>query len=218
MERMKDDMAGGATVIAALRTIALERMPIRAMAVVPSTENMPSGTATKPGDVHRSAAGLTVEVNNTDAEGRLILGDALWYAKQLGATHLIDVATLTGACIVALGKITTGLFGSAGWTDIVQEAARRGGEKVWPMPLFEEYRESLKSEIADMLNSPGRPGGAITAAMFLKEFAGSTPWAHLDIAGTAWAEEVRPWMVKGATGVMVRTLVEVARTTGKNWP
>jgi leucyl aminopeptidase len=218
MERMKDDMAGGATVIAALRTIALERLPIRAMAIVPSTENMPSGTATKPGDVHKSAAGLTVEINNTDAEGRLILGDGLWYAKQLGATHLIDVATLTGACIVALGKITTGLFGTDGWAEVVQAAAKRGGEKIWPMPLFEEYKESLKSEIADMLNSPGRPGGAITAAMFLKEFAGSTPWAHLDIAGTAWAEDARPWTVKGATGVMVRTLVEVARMADKGWP
>jgi leucyl aminopeptidase len=218
MERMKDDMAGGAVVMAALRTIALERLPMRAIAVVPATENMPSGTATKPGDVHRGASGITVEINNTDAEGRLILGDALWYAKQQGATHLIDVATLTGACIVALGKITTGLFATDGWGDVVLNAARRGGEKMWPMPLFEEYRESLKSEIADMLNSPGRPGGAITAAMFLKEFVGTTPWAHLDIAGTAWAEDARPWTPKGATGAMVRTLVEVARTGGEGWP
>jgi leucyl aminopeptidase len=218
MERMKDDMAGGAAVIAALRTIALERLPLRAMAVVPATENMPSGMATKPGDVHRGASGLTVEINNTDAEGRLILGDALWYARQQGATHLIDVATLTGACIVALGKITTGLFATEGWGDVVLAASARSGEKVWPMPLFEEYRESLKSEIADMLNSPGRPAGAITAAMFLKEFVGTTPWAHLDIAGTAWAEEAKPWTVKGATGAMVRTLVEVARSGGKDWP
>ena len=219
MERMKDDMAGGAAVMAALRSIALEQVPLRAIAVVPATENMPSGTATKPGDVHRGASGLTVEINNTDAEGRLILGDALWYARQHGgATHLIDVATLTGACIVALGKITTGLFATDGWGDVLVTAATRGGERVWPMPLFEEYRESLKSEIADMLNSPGRPGGAITAAMFLKEFVGSTPWAHLDIAGTAWAEDARPWTVKGATGAMVRTLVEVARTTGEGWP
>ena len=218
MERMKDDMAGGAAVMAALRAIALEQLPIRVMAVVPATENMPSGTATKPGDIHRSASGLTVEINNTDAEGRLILGDALWYAQQQGATHLIDIATLTGACIVALGKITTGLFATDGWSDVVVNAAKQGGEKVWPMPLFEEYRESLKSEIADMLNSPGRPAGAITAAMFLKEFVGSTPWAHLDIAGTAWAEDTKPWTAKGATGAMVRTLVEVARTTGKGWP
>ena len=218
MERMKDDMAGGATVVAALRAIALEQIPIRVILVVPSTENMPGGRATKPGDVLRGASGLTVEVNNTDAEGRLILGDGLWYAKQLGATHLVDVATLTGACVVALGKVTTGLFGSDRWVELVRAAAERGGEKVWPMPLFEEYRESLKSEIADMINSPGRPGGAITAAMFLKEFTGTTPWAHLDIAGTAWAEDARAWMVKGATGVMIRTLVEVARTAGKGWP
>jgi leucyl aminopeptidase len=125
---------------------------------------------------------------------------------------------LTGACIVALGKTTTGLFATDGWTEVLRDAAARGGEKVWPMPLFEEYRESLKSEIADMLNSPGRPAGAITAAMFLKEFVGPTPWAHLDIAGTAWAEDAKPWMPKGATGVMIRTLVEVARTGGANWP
>jgi leucyl aminopeptidase len=218
MERMKDDMAGGATVIAALRAIALERLPLRVMAIVPSTENMPGGRATKPGDVHRGASGLTVEINNTDAEGRLVLGDALWYAKELGATHLIDVATLTGACVVALGKVTTGLFGSDGWVEVVREAADRGGERVWPMPLFDDYKESLKSEIADMINSPGRPAGAITAAMFLKEFVGTTPWAHLDIAGTAWAEDARPWAAKGATGVMIRTLVEVARTAGAGWP
>jgi leucyl aminopeptidase len=218
MERMKDDMAGGATVLAAIRAIALERLPVRVIGVVPATENMPGGRAIKPGDVLRGASGLTVEVNNTDAEGRLILGDGLWYAKELGATHLIDVATLTGACIVALGKIASGLFGTDGWVEVVRAAADRGGEKVWQMPLFDEYKESLKSEIADMLNSPGRPAGAVTAAMFLKEFVGSTPWAHLDIAGTAWSEEARAWMPKGATGVMIRTLVEVARSGGKNWP
>jgi leucyl aminopeptidase len=218
MERMKDDMAGGAAVVAALRTIALERLPLRAMAIVPCAENMPGGRATKPGDIHRSAAGLTVEINNTDAEGRLILGDALWYARELGATHLVDVATLTGACVVALGKTTTGLFATDGWVDVVRSAAAVAGEKVWPMPLFDDYREQLKSDVADMINSPGRPAGAITAALFLREFAGQTAWAHLDIAGTAWAEEAKPWMPKGATGVMVRTLVEVARTKGQGWP
>lgn len=218
MERMKDDMAGGASVIAALRAIALERLPVRVIAVVPTTENMPGGRATKPGDILRAASGLTVEVNNTDAEGRLILGDGLWYAKELGATHLVDVATLTGACVVALGKTTTGLFATDGWGDLLRAAADRAGEKVWQMPLFDDYREPLKSELADMINSPGRPAGAITAAMFLKEFVGTTPWAHLDIAGTAWAEEAKAWMPKGATGVMIRTLVELARTTGKNWP
>jgi leucyl aminopeptidase len=218
MERMKDDMAGGATVIATLRAIAQERVPVRVLVVVPSTENMPGGRAVKPGDVLTGAAGLTVEVNNTDAEGRLILGDGLWYAKKLGATHLVDVATLTGACVVALGKITTGLWATPGWGEQLQAAAARGGERVWQMPLFEDYREQLKSEIADMVNSPGRPAGAITAAMFLKEFTGDTPWAHLDIAGTAWADDVRAWTPKGATGVMIRTLVELARTAGRHWP
>ncbi len=212
MERMKDDMAGGASVVAALRSIALQKLPVRAVAVVPMTENMPGGKATKPGDILKGASGLTVEVNNTDAEGRLILGDGLWYARQLGATHLIDVATLTGAVVVALGKITTGLWGTPQpWVDHIKSAADRAGEKVWQLPLFEEYREQLKSEIADMLNSPGRPAGSITAAMFLKEFAGTGPWAHLDIAGTAWAEESKAWQPKGATGTMIRTMVEVAR-------
>ena len=212
MERMKDDMAGAATVVAALRAMALLRVPVRIVAVVPAAENMPGGRALKPGDVLRSGSGLTVEVNNTDAEGRLILGDALWYARQLGATHLVDVATLTGACIVALGKITTGLFGTPQpWVDAIRAAAHRGGEKVWQMPLFEEYKDTLKSDIADMLNSPGRPAGAVTAAMFLKEFAGNGPWAHLDIAGTAWADESKAWMAKGATGAMIRTLVELGR-------
>jgi len=212
MERMKDDMAGGATVVAALRSIAMQQLPIRVIAVVPMTENMPGGRATKPGDILRGASGLTVEVNNTDAEGRLILGDALWYARQLGATHLIDVATLTGAVVVALGKTTTGLFGTPEpWVAHIREAADRAGEKVWPLPLFDDYREQLKSEIADMVNSPGRPAGSITAAMFLKEFAGTGPWAHLDIAGTAWAEESKPWQAKGATGAMIRTLIDVAR-------
>ncbi len=174
MERMKDDMAGAATVVAAIRAIALERLPIRVMAIVASTENMPGGRALKPGDVITGAAGLTVEVNNTDAEGRLILGDALWYARQLGATHLIDVATLTGSVVVALGKITTGLYGTPqSWVSHIRDAAARAGEKIWQLPLFDEYREQLDSDIADLLNSPGRPAGSITAALFLKEFAGN---------------------------------------------
>lgn len=212
MERMKDDMAGGASVVAAIRSIALLQLPIPVVAVVPATENMPGGRAIKPGDILRGASGLTVEVNNTDAEGRLILGDGLWYARQLGATHLVDVATLTGAVVVALGKITTGLYGTPQpFVQGVLDAAGRAGEKVWQMPLFDEYKESLKSEIADMLNSPGRPAGSVTAAMFLKEFAGAGPWAHLDIAGTAWAEDGKPWQPKGATGAIIKTLVEVAR-------
>ena len=212
MERMKDDMAGGASVVAALRSIAQQRLPINAIAVVPMTENMPGGKAVKPGDILTGAAGITVEVNNTDAEGRLVLGDGLWYARQLGATHLIDIATLTGAIVVGLGKITTGLFGTPQpWVEHIDQAAGRAGEKVWQLPMFDEYKDQLKSEIADMINSAGRPAGSITAAMFLREFAGGGPWAHLDIAGTAWADDTKPWQPKGATGAMIRTLIEVAR-------
>jgi leucyl aminopeptidase len=172
---------------------------------------MPGGRAIKPGDILKSAAGKTVEVINTDAEGRLILGDGLWYARQLGATHLVDVATLTGAVVVALGKVTTGLFGNNdAWIDTVRRVANRAGDRAWPMPLFDEYREQIKSDIADMMNTGGRAAGSITAAMFLKEFADNLPWAHLDIAGTAWAEEARPYLPKGPSGVAVRTLAALA--------
>jgi leucyl aminopeptidase len=215
MDRMKDDMAGGAAVACAMRAIAMLGAPIRVIGVVPSVENMPGGRAIRPGDVLKSAAGKTVEVLNTDAEGRLILGDGLWYARQLGATHLVDIATLTGACVVALGKITTGLFGTPSeWVEQVRRVADRAGDRSWPMPIFEEYREQLKSEIADLANVGGRPAGAITAAMFLQEFTGGVPWVHLDIAGTAWAEEAKPYQPKGPTGVAVRTLVELAFSFG----
>jgi leucyl aminopeptidase len=211
MERMKDDMAGGAAVVCAMRAIALLKGPMRVIGVVPTTENMPGGKAIKPGDILKSAEGKTVEVINTDAEGRLILGDGLWYARQLGATHLIDVATLTGAVVVALGKLTSAVFGTPdSWVEQVRRAAERGGDRVWPMPLVEEYRDQLKSEIADFTNTGGRAAGSITAALFLKEFTGDLPWAHLDIAGTAWADEAAPFMPKGATGVAVRTLAQLA--------
>jgi leucyl aminopeptidase len=211
MDRMKDDMAGGAAVLGATIAAARLNAPVRIVSVIPSTENMPSGTATKPGDILKSAEGKTVEVLNTDAEGRLILGDGLWYARQLGATHLVDVATLTGACIVALGKSTNGLFGNHdGWRDAVLRASERAGDRSWPMPTYPDYFEQLKSEIADFTNTGGRPAGAITAALFIKEFAGNLPWAHLDIAGTAWADETKPYQPKGATGVAVRTLAELA--------
>ena len=153
---------------------------------------------------------------NDDAEGRLSLGDALWYARELGATHLVDVATLTGACVVALGKVASGLFGQPdGWADVVGRTAERAGDRCWRLPLYEEYREQIKSEIADMVNSGGRPGGACTAAIFLKEFVDETPWVHLDIAGTAWAEDAKPWQAKGSTGVAVRTLAELAFTSSE---
>ncbi|HZP48762.1 MAG TPA: leucyl aminopeptidase [Vicinamibacterales bacterium] len=214
MERMKDDMAGGAAVACAMRAIGLLNAPIRVVGIVPATENMPGGRAIKPGDILTSAEGKTVEVINTDAEGRLILGDGLWYARKLGATHLVDVATLTGAVVVALGKVTSGLFGTPDrWVEQVRRVANAAGDRVWPMPLHEDYREQLKSEIADFTNTGGRPGGSITAAMFLKEFTGGLPWAHLDIAGTAWAEEARPFLPKGASGVAVRTLAALAFET-----
>jgi leucyl aminopeptidase len=211
MELMKDDMSGGAAVACAMRAIALLQAPMRVIGVVPSTENMPGGRAVKPGDVLKSAAGITVEVINTDAEGRLILGDGLWYARRLGATHLVDVATLTGAVVVALGKIATGLFGnSQEWIEAVRRASERAGDRVWPMPLFDEYRDQIKSDIADIMNTGGRPAGSITAAMFLKEFVDGVPWAHLDIAGTAWADEPKPYLPKGPSGVAVRTLAALA--------
>src|SRR5688500_13762267 len=213
MERMKDDMAGGAAVICAMRAIALLNAPINVIGVVPTTENMPGGRALKPGDVLTSASGKTVEVINTDAEGRLILGDGLWYAQQLGATHLVDVATLTGAAVVALGKATSALFGQPDeWVDIVRRTGLAAGDRCWPMPLYEEYADQLRSEIADLLNTGGRPAGACTAAMFLKEFAGGLPWAHLDIAGTAWADEARPYQPKGPIGIAVRTLAQLPFT------
>jgi leucyl aminopeptidase len=211
MEQMKDDMAGGAAVACAMRAIALLEAPMRVVGVVPTTENMPGGRAIKPGDVLKSAAGKTVEVINTDAEGRLILGDGLWYARQLGATHLVDVATLTGAVVVALGKITSGLFGSPdAWVERVRRVADRAGDRAWPMPIFDEYRDQIKSDIADMINTGGRAAGAITAAMFLKEFADGLPWVHMDIAGTAWADEPKPYLPKGPSGVAVRTLAALA--------
>jgi leucyl aminopeptidase len=216
MERMKDDMAGGAAVACAMRAIAMLEAPVRVIGVVPATENMPGGRAVKPGDVLRSAEGKTVEVLNTDAEGRLILGDALWYARRLGATHLVDIATLTGACVVALGKTTSGLFGTPpSWVEQVRRVALREGDRVWPMPVFDDYREQLKSDIADFSNTGGRPAGSITAAIFLKEFSGGLPWAHIDIAGTAWAEEAKPYLPKGPSGVGVRTLAELAFTSSE---
>ncbi len=216
MERMKDDMAGGAAVIGAMRAIALLRAPINVVGVVPATENMPGGRALKPGDVLHGASGKSVEVINTDAEGRLILGDGLWYAQQLGATHLVDVATLTGACMVALGKVATGLFGRPdGWVDVVRQTAQAAGDRCWPMPIYDEYVEQLRSEIADLLNSGGRAAGACTAAAFLREFTADLPWAHLDVAGTAWADEAKPYQPKGPTGIAVRTLAELAFTSDR---
>ena len=211
MDKMKDDMSGGAAVLCAMAAISRLNAPVRCIAVIPTTENMPGGKAVKPGDILTSAEGKTVEVLNTDAEGRLILGDGLWYARRLGATHLVDVATLTGACVVALGKTTSGLFGTPdSWVEQFRRASERAGDRSWPMPVFDDYKEQFKSEIADFANTGGRAGGAITGALFIKEFSGDLPWVHMDIAGTAWNDETKPYQPKGATGVGVRTLVELA--------
>ena len=215
MDRMKYDMSGGAAVIGAFHAIARAGAPRKVIGVIPAVENMPSGTAFRPGDVLTGASGLTVEITNTDAEGRLILGDALWYARQLGATHLVDIATLTGACAVALGRVASGLFGVPdAWREQVRQAGVDGGDFLWPLPITDDYKELLKSDIADMVNAAStRYGGAISAAIFLQAFVGESAWAHLDIAGTAWADEPKPWQPKGPTGVAVRTLIALARSS-----
>ncbi len=213
MEKMKYDMAGGATAMAALRTLALFRAHINCTAVVPLAENMPSGRAQRPGDVVHSMSGRTIEIINTDAEGRLILADALAYARRLGATHLIDLATLTGAARIALGPFRVGVMGNdQAFIDSFLSAAKRAGEKMWQMPMDDEYRDLLKSTVADVANSGGRFAGMITAAKFLQEFVGDTPWLHLDIASAAWNDEDKPYLPKGPSGVAMRSLVEFAMT------
>ncbi|MBZ5598877.1 MAG: leucyl aminopeptidase [Acidobacteriia bacterium] len=212
MEKMKYDMAGGAAMIGAMRAIALLKPRVKVTAIVCATENMPSGKAQKPGDVQIAMSGKSIEIINTDAEGRLVLADGLYYARQLGCTHLIDAATLTGAVVVALGYVNAGIF--ANDDQMYQRFARaldKAGEKMWRLPLDEEYKEVIKSNIADIVNSGGRWGGSVTAAMFLKEFAEDTPWLHLDIAGTAWMEDAKPWIAKGPSGIAVRSLVEFAK-------
>ena len=217
MEKMKYDMAGGATMIGAMRAIALLKPKIKVFGIVCATENMPSGKAQKPGDIQTAMSGKTIEIINTDAEGRLVLADGLCYARQLGCTHLIDAATLTGAVVVALGYANAGIFSSddAMYQRFAQ-ALDKAGEKMWRLPLDDEYKDQIKSSIADIMNTGGRWGGAITAAMFLKEFAEDTPWIHLDIAGTAWMEDNKPWIAKGPSGIAVRSLVEFARNFGSS--
>ena len=211
MEKMKYDMAGGAAMIGAMQAIAQLQAPIPVTAFIPCVENMPGSRAQRPGDIVTTMSGKTVEVLNTDAEGRLILADALEYARKQGCTHLVDAATLTGAIVVALGHLNAGLFANDdAMRDRVLRAANAEGEPMWPMPLEEEYKDYLKSAFADIGNIGGRWGGAITAAMFLKEFAGETPWVHLDIAGTAWLDDAKPFLAKGPTGLPVRTLVRLA--------
>ncbi len=212
MEKMKYDMAGGAAMLGAIRAIALLRPKIKVIAIVCATENMPSGKAQKPGDVQIAMSGKSIEIINTDAEGRLVLADGLHYARQLGCTHLVDAATLTGACVVALGMVNAGIFANDEEIFLrFSRALERAGEKMWRLPLDEEYKEQIRSSIADIMNTGGRWGGAVTAAMFLKEFAEETPWIHLDIAGTAWMDDNKAWIAKGPSGVAVRSLVEFVR-------
>ena len=212
MEKMKYDMAGGATMIGAMRAIALLKPKVKVIGIVCATENMLSGKAQKPGDIQTAMSGKTIEIINTDAEGRLVLADGLCYARQLGCTHLVDAATLTGAVVVALGYYNAGVFSN---DDALYErfnkALAKSGEKMWRLPVTDEYLDQTRSSIADLMNTGGRWGGASTAAAFLKEFAEDTPWIHLDIAGTAWMEDQKPWIAKGPSGIAVRSLVEFVR-------
>ena len=216
MDEMKGDMAGGAAVMAAISAIAQLKPKINVMAVIPAAENLPGGNAIKPGDVLTAINGKTIEIISTDAEGRLILADALGYANKLGAKLMVDVATLTGACRVALGDVCSGVFGNnQELVDKVIAAGADAGELIWQMPMYEQYKEQNKSDVADIKNTGGRYAGAITAAQFLAEFVGDTPWVHLDIAGTSLSEKERTYLVKGATGVPVRTLVNLTLSLAK---
>jgi len=214
MEKMKYDMAGAAAMIGAMRAIAQLKPAVKVIGIVCSAENMPDGKAFKPGDVLTAMSGKTIEIINTDAEGRLVLADGLHYAKTLGCTHLIDAATLTGACVVALGKENVGLFSNDDATVAqFQGVLPTSGEKYWRLPCTDDYKEQIKSQIADIMNTGAhRWAGAITAALFLKEFAEETPWLHLDIAGCAWIDEQRSWIAKGPSGVAVRSIVEWVRS------
>ncbi len=209
MEEMKMDMAGGAAVLGTLLSAALLKLPVNLVGIVPAVENLPSGSAIRPGDVLTSLSKKTIEVINTDAEGRLILADALTYARRFNPRLVIDLATLTGACIIALGHHASAVLGNhEGLIRQLIRAGERCGERLWQLPLWEEYAGQIKSDIADVKNTGGRPAGAITAAAFLQKFASDFNWAHLDIAGTAWEDKGRPYTPKGGTGVGVRLLID----------
>lgn len=209
MHEMKTDMSGGATVLAAIDAIAGLGLKQNVICVIGATENMPSGKAIKPGDVLTAMNGKTIEVLNTDAEGRIVLADCLVYAQKLGATRLIDVATLTGAMVVALGDITTGaMSNNQEFVDEFMLSAETAGERIWQMPLFPEYKEMIKSDIANVKNIGGRGAGSITAALFLETFVDDVPWIHLDIAGSSWSKEENNLIKKGGTGSMVRTIIQ----------
>lgn len=212
MDQMKDDMSGGAAVMCAIQVASLLNMPLHLVGLIPATENLPSGKAYKPGDILKSFSGKTIEVVNTDAEGRLILADALSYACTFKPKAIIDVATLTGACIVALGSYVAGLMGNnQPLIDKIKKASDTSGERVWQLPLWEDYYEQIKSDIADVKNTGGRPAGTIIGGAFLSKFVGDSPWAHLDIAGPAWIEKDKGYLTKGATGAGVRLIVQFLR-------
>lgn len=209
MDEMKSDMAGGAAVMGAIMAASDLKLKVNVVGLIPATENLPGGKACKPGDILKSLSGQTIEVVNTDAEGRLIMADALTYAGRYKPAVIVDLATLTGACIIALGNHVTGMMGTDDkLKQKIKDAADATGEKVWELPLWEEYHELIKSDVADYKNTGGRPGGAITAAAFLSKFVGNYPWVHLDIAGPAWLTENKPYIPKGASGVGVRLLVQ----------
>jgi leucyl aminopeptidase len=212
MEKMKYDMAGGAAVLGVFKAVSELQMPVHLVGLLAATENLPGGSATKPGDVVRSFEGKTIEIVNTDAEGRMTLVDAIGYAKKFRPYAIIDIATLTGACSIALGDGAMAMMGNE--VQLMDKIRRAGDityERVWRMPLFEEYKEYLKSDIADLKNTGGRTGSLVSSAYFLKEFAGNTPWAHLDIAGTAWSEKDKPYIPKGAVGIGVRLLTNMIK-------
>jgi leucyl aminopeptidase len=212
MDEMKSDMAGGAAVIAAVGAAAELGLPVNLVGLVPATENLPGGKAYKPGDILKSLSGKTIEIVTTDAEGRLILADALTYAGRYKPAAIVDLATLTGACIVALGDHVIGMMGTNdALKREIRDAADLTGERVWELPLWEEYDELIKGDVADYKNSGGRAGGAITAGVFLSKFTGDTPWVHLDIAGPSWLKKDRPYIPKGASGVGVRLLIQFLR-------
>ncbi len=211
MHEMKYDMGGAAAVVGAMRAVAQLKPAANVIGVVGFVENMPSGTANKPGDVVRAANGKTIEILNTDAEGRLVLADCLDLARKRGATRLVDAATLTGAIVIALGNVAMGVMGEPQpWVDAVLAAAGQAGERAWQLPLFPEYQEQIKSSIADVANTGGRPAGSITAALFLQKFVDTTPWAHLDIAGTGWTTSGSAYAAQGATGYGARTFIALA--------
>ncbi len=215
MDEMKGDMAGGAAVLGAMMAIGQLKPKVNIVAVVPCTENMPSGSAYRPGDIITSMSGKTIEVLNTDAEGRLVLADAVSYAKKIGATKIVDLATLTGACVVGLGTVYSGVItNDSEWCRRIMAAARQAGEKMWELPNDEEYLEQIKSSIADLKNSGGRAAGTITAGLFIGQFADKTPWVHIDIAGTSDADKVKGYNLKGGTGAGVRTLIQLATSPG----